>query len=220
MSRDFKDLLNQKEQAQQILERAFKLNPRQDWLAVRLSRRYHDSGDIFNAERVLKECLNDNPSSKIVHFEIGRILSESRDPNAVAHLRSSFTFGDNNYEAQFWCARELFLRKRFDEAKELFDNLHERAPSGFRRRGRIPVKQDGNVVEYEGSIIRKEEDYAFLKFSEFPENIFALRGESDSDEWNKLYRNANVKCALAFSRRGPRAVSICLSSSESPKSDY
>lgn len=218
----FKDLLNQKEQALQILERAFKLNPRQDWLAVRLSKRYCDSGDISNAERVLKECLNHNPSSKIAHFEIGRILSEYRDPNAVAHLRSSFTLGDNNYEGQFWCARELFLRKRFDEAKKLFNDLHERAPSGFRRRGggRTSVKQGGKVIEYKGSVIRKEEDYAFLKFSEFPENIFAFRGESDSEEWDKLHRNANVKCALAFSRRGPRAMSIRLSSSETDKSDH
>ena len=216
----FKDLLNQKEQALQILERAFRLNPRQDWLAGRLSQRYRDSGDLSNAERVLKECLDHNPSSKSAHFEIGRILSESRDPNAIAHLRSSFTLGDNNYEGQFWCARELFLRKRFDEAKELFDDLHERAPSGFRRNRGIPVKQGENVVEYEGFIIRKEEDYAFLKFSEFPENIFAFHRESDSEEWNKLYRNANVKCTLAFSRRGPRATSIRLSSSKSTKSDY
>lgn len=206
---NFKDLLNQKEQARQILERAFRLNPRQDWLAIRLSRRYHDSGDIVNAKRILEECLNDNPSSKIAHFEIGRILSESRDLGAVTHLRSSFTSGDNNYEAQFWYARELFLQKRFDEAKELFNNLHERAPSRFRRSGGIPVKQGGNLVEYEGSIIRKEGDYAFLKFSEFPENIFASRAESDPGEWNKLYGRANIKCALAFSRRGPRAISIC-----------
>ena len=85
----------------------------------------------------------------MAHFEIGRILSESRDPNAVTHMRSSFTSGDNNYEAQFWYARELFLQKHFDEAKEVFNNLHTRAPSRFRRVGGIPVKRDKNLVEYE-----------------------------------------------------------------------
>ena len=217
---NFKDLLNQKEQARRILEQAFNLNPRQDWLAVGLSRRYSDSGDMFNAERVLKECLNDNPSSKMAHFEIGRILSESSDPNAVTHLRSSFTSGDNNYEAQFWYARELFLQKRFDEAKGAFNNLHEHAPSRFRRVGGIPVKRDRSLVEYEGSVIRKEDGYAFLKFSEFPENIFASRDESNPEEWDKLYTNANIKCTLAFSRRGPRAISIRLSSSDSTKSGF
>ena len=214
---NFKDILNQKEQARRILERAFGLNPRQDWLAVRLSRRYRDSGDISNAERVLKECLKDNPSSKMAHFEIGRILSEALNPNAVTHLRSSFTSGDNNYEAQFWYARELFLQKRFDEAKDVFNNLDEQAPSHFRRSGGIPVKRDRNLVEYEGSMIRKEDGYAFLKFSEFPENIFASQDESDPEEWDKLYREANVKSALAFSRRGPRAISVRLLSSESSK---
>lgn len=73
------------------------------------------------------------------------------------------------------------------------------------------VKQGGILVEYEGSIIRKEDSYAFLRFSGFQEDIFASRDESDPEEWDKLYTNANIKCALAFSRRGPRAISICLS---------
>ena len=105
----------------------------------------------------------------------------------------------------------MFLQKRFDEAKEEFNNLHERAPSRFRRGGGIPVKQGGNLVEYEGPIIRKEDSYAFLRFSRFQEDIFASRDENDPEEWDKLYTNANIKCALAFSRRGPRAISICLS---------
>ena len=208
----FKDILNKKEQALRIFERAFKLNPRQDWLAVRLSQRYSGSGDLLEAKRVLEECIKANPSSKSAHFEMGRILSEAGDPNAVVSLRHGFTLGDNNYEAQFWYARELFLQKRFAEARELFNSLHERAPSRFRGKEGVPVKQGENLVEYGGYVIRREEGYAFLKFSEFPENIFAARAESDSDEWDKLYRNANIKCALAFSRRGPRAISVCLAS--------
>jgi hypothetical protein len=36
----FRELLEQTERARQALERAFGLNPRQDWLAVRLARSY------------------------------------------------------------------------------------------------------------------------------------------------------------------------------------
>jgi hypothetical protein len=42
---NFRDLLNQKKDSQRALERAFALNQRQDWLAVRLARRYEDVSD-------------------------------------------------------------------------------------------------------------------------------------------------------------------------------
>ena len=41
---DFRDLLNQAPQALNALERAFALNPRQDWLAIRLAKRYAQGG--------------------------------------------------------------------------------------------------------------------------------------------------------------------------------
>jgi hypothetical protein len=59
---------------------------------------------------------------------------------------------------------------------------------------------------------RKEEGYAFLKLPQFPKDVFASRAESNLAEWGKLYAGANAKCALAFSRRGPRGISVSLSS--------
>jgi len=50
----FREHLDQTEMA---LERAFNLNPRQDWLAVRLARKYQASGDLQNSRRVLDACL-------------------------------------------------------------------------------------------------------------------------------------------------------------------
>jgi Flp pilus assembly protein TadD len=101
------------------------LNPRQDWLAVRLARKYQASGDWENSTRVLDACLRENPSSKLAHLEIGRVLLASGDSGrAIEHLRRGFTQGDNNYEAQFWFARELFLQGHFPEAEKLFSTLN------------------------------------------------------------------------------------------------
>ena len=205
----FRECLDQSGQALQALERAFHLNPRQDWLAARLARKYQASGDLEKSKDVLETCLRDNPSSKLAHLQLGRILIILGDSNgALEHLRRSFTKGDNNYEAQFWFARELFLQNHFDEAEKLFEALNDRAPGSFRIQAAATVERNADSVLYDCRVERKEEGYAFLKLPQFPKNVFASRADSDPLEWDKLHSTARVKCALAFNRRGPRAMDV------------
>lgn len=206
-----RDLLEQSDKALRILERAFNLNPRQDWLAVRLARRYEQQRDWGNATRVLERCLKDNPSSKSVHLEYALVLMESAG-NEVAildHLKKSNTAGDNHFEAQFWYARELFLRGYVPESKRMFDSLHANAPGSFRTRGAAPSKDGaGNLALFRGLVERIEEGYAFIRSAEFPDGIFAARSDAEPDTWPKLVRNTEVEYHLQFSRRGPRATDI------------
>jgi hypothetical protein len=65
---------------------------------------------------------------------------------------------------------------------------------------------------YDCRVERKEEGYAFLRLPQFPKDVFTSRAESILAEWDKLYTGANAKCALAFNRRGPRGISVSLSS--------
>jgi cold shock CspA family protein len=138
------------------------------------------------------------------------LIASSKNREALDHLRRSFTHGDNHYEAQFWFARELFLLGYFEEAEKVFLDLNDRAPGRFRTRASAAVERDGVLVAYDCRVGRKEEGYAFVKLPQFPKDIFASRAESNFADWDKLYTGANVKCVLAFSRRGPRAVSVCL----------
>ena len=205
----FREFLDQTAQARQALERAFNLNPRQDWLAVRLARMYQASKDIMNSKRVLKACLQDNPSSKLAHLEMGRILiAAGENDAAIDHLRRSFTIGDNNFEGQFWYARESFLQGQDDEAGELFAALNDKALGRFRTQAGAVAERGGIPIMYDCRVERKEEGYAFLKLYAFP----ASRADSDPREWDKLYARAEAKCSLAFNRRGTRAISITLAS--------
>ena len=205
----FREHLNQTARAQHALERAFKLNPRQDWLAVRLARKHLAAGDLAARKDVLETCLRDNPSSKLVHLELGHTFISSGDGiAAIEHLKRSFTEGDNHYEAQFWYARELFLQGRFVDSEKVFSALNDRALGRFRTQASALVKRDGVPTIYDCRVERKEEGYAFLKFAQFPSNIFASRSESELAEWDKLRRGEEVKCTLAFNRRGARATSI------------
>ena len=209
----FRDQLNQTSRAHEALERAFNLNPRQDWLAARLARRYVGMRDTENGRRVLETCLRDNPGSKIVHLEMGKILVTAGDLGAaLEHFRRSFTEGDNYFEGQFWCARELFLQGHFDESKRLFSAINTRAPGRYRTQGGAFVEREGTMVLYDGLVQRKEEGYAFIQLVQFAQDVFASRAESEAMEWDALHSGARVKCGLAFSRRGGRAVRVRLSS--------
>ncbi len=207
----FRDQLNQTSRAQQALERAFYLNPRQDWLARRLARRYADSGNISRSIEILEACLQDNPGSKIVHLEIGRIASVRKESEkALQHLKRGFTVGDDNFEGRFWCARELFLQGHQEEAQKLFADIHSRAPVRYRTGGGARVEENGIGMSYKGRVKRWEEGYAFIFLEDFAQDVFASRAESEAANWDGLHANARVECELAFSRRGGRAVSVCL----------
>ena len=207
----FRVFLNQTDKARRALERAFNLNPRQDWLAVRLSRMYHESGDIQKSKEVLNTCLQDNPTSKDAHLQLGRVLAANGDGvRAVEHLKRSFIPGDHNFDAQFWCARELFLQGEYDEATRLFADIGDRAQGRFRTRATGKVKKNGEPVVYNCLVQRFEDSYAFLGLPHFPMDIFASRADSDASEWDKLDKRVRAKCNLAFTRRGPRALSIRL----------
>jgi predicted Zn-dependent protease len=130
------DLLNKAPKALATLERAFKLNPRQDWLAIRLAKRYETEDNRPKAIDVMQRCLRENPSSRSAHLQLAHILrkGDGDQKNILGHLRQSFSAGDNNFEGQFWYARELFIENNLADANALFDSLNERAPGRFRTR--------------------------------------------------------------------------------------
>ncbi len=206
-----RDVLDQAPKALAALENAFKLNPRQDWLAIRLAKRYLDLDQPTKAREVMEMCLKQNPDSKPAHLQLAQILRRAGASagTIIDHLRRSFTPGDSNFEGQFWYARELFLRNRLSDAHTVFESLNERAPGRFRSDAAAEVvDRNGQFVTYEGTIARKEEGYGFVRPLDFAVDLFASRGESARHEWNQIAKGGRVSFYLAFNRRGPRAVKL------------
>lgn len=116
----FRELINQQPRAISALESAFEKNPRQEWIGLRLASRYIDVGEISSAIAVLRKVITEVPAAKRAHYSLARILSEfgdEKDRNFVLqHLRSSFSDGDTNYDAQFWYARELYIVGQYEAA--------------------------------------------------------------------------------------------------------
>lgn len=210
----FREALNQGREAEKALEKAFRLNPRQDWLAVRLARKYRDGDDVPKALKTLDLCLGENPSSKAAHFEYARILQSvrSNDQAIIDHLRRAFSEGDNNYEAQYWYARELFIQGHFPESAKAFAAINDRSPGRFRTGSAAPVAQAGvGPTVFSGKVDRLEEGYAFVRSPAYPAPLFASRADSDASGWSLLRNGTGVAFNVAFNRRGPRATNILIS---------
>ena len=58
------------------------------------------------AKAVLVRCLEQNPTNREAHVQLGRLLSEEDvvgQKDAIRHhFRRGFAPGDANYDAQFW----------------------------------------------------------------------------------------------------------------------
>jgi len=55
------------------------------------------------------------------------------------HLRSAFSEGDGNLEAQFWYARQLYVNDKIAEASQRFEKLsEERVDPDFRQLVQAP----------------------------------------------------------------------------------
>ena len=59
-----------------------------------------------------------------------------------------------------------------------------------------------------GALTRKEEGYAFVKFPQFTDAIFASKAESLAEDWDELKYGQHVRCHVSFTRRGPRATNL------------
>jgi hypothetical protein len=117
-------------------------------------------------------------------------------------LRKSFVKNDKRYEAQFWYARTLYLLGE-DEFSEFFDYLKgvpldirkKREPLGLVTENRIPKI-------FEGTIIKLERSYGFLKQDFSGESIYFYRSNDNCD----IRFNSRVKFNKAFNYSGPIAI--------------
>jgi tetratricopeptide (TPR) repeat protein len=206
----FRDLINRHDRAEHALREAFKTNPRQDWLAVRLSRRLVTQDDIEGAKGVLSECLSHNPTSRIAHLEMAKLLMRSGQAAkglVLDHLKHSFTEGDSNFDAQFWYAREMFLQHEYDQAAKMFASLRSapiRTGSKLFVRGMI-VAQDGHALRWRGLIVKKEDTYFLVRTDSFRPLIFGHVNDN-SDDWEKIDRDCTVEFEIGFCMEGARAT--------------
>ena len=129
----FCSLLKRKPQQVAALRRAFALDKRNAYVALRLARVCADAGEVDEAIKVLRECLDANPLEKDVSFRLAMILRDGAPGTSteIRHLlRNAFTASDSCYEAQFWFAVYEFIDGDKNIAKEIFRALADAPVEG------------------------------------------------------------------------------------------
>jgi tetratricopeptide (TPR) repeat protein len=209
---DYRKLVHENTQAETALRKAFNANPRHEWIAIRLARTLDLAGKADEAKQVIIRCLQENPSSKRVHYELAMLyMKQGGDRALIAdHLRRSFTSGDQNYDAQFWYAREQFLAGNTADAKTIFNALRSaNIPLQLRNEVRGTVTDEtGRSRVYVGNVANIEDAYMFVRCPDFAADIFVHRTRAPDEDWSRFSRGSRVAFTLGFTMRGATASTI------------
>lgn len=211
---DYRTLLDQNNRAFQSLQKAFERNPRSEWVAKRLSQNLLEAGKEEEAKTVLLRCVADNPGSKPANYALARLYMRTGNDEERKQipqlLRRSFSEGDSNFDAQFWYAREQFLRGELGQSIELFDKLkHAPVSPTSRTRVRGLVRNvEGSVRRFQGVVSKKEEAYLFVTCEGFPRDVYCNVRQANDEDWEKLQMGSEVQLEIGFNMLGPVAAAV------------
>ena len=197
--------------ALESLEKAFRVNKRSPYIALRLADTYYELKRLEDAKRVLKKCLQGNQGAKNVHFRLAVYLIKSggSEPDIEYHLRRSFTKGDSRYEPQFWYARHVYTHGKETEARDIFKSLAAApADKSLKKKPRGIINKDGENVRFRGSIVSVFASYAFIEVDNFVDDIFVHRRYPHITDPVTLASGTRVSFNLAFTYKGPVAVNL------------
>ena len=127
---------------------------------------------------------------------------------ALQHFRSAFVDGDNNYEAQYWYARELFLAGDHKDSVKRFGQLSKVNLSASARnkvRG-IVFGADGRPARFTGAVTKREATYLFVSSDSHGIDVFAHEAEANPAAWGDIHYRDKITFELGFSLRGPVAI--------------
>ena len=210
----FRELLQDDQRAYEALQRAFEKNPRSEWLAIRISKRFSDSSMHDKAKSVLLRCVRENPGSRAVQFALAQhyIFHGTSDERVdiLQLLRRSFVDDDSHFDAQYWYARELVIRDRVGEANRLFAKLRHAPLSPYiRNRIRGVIRdENGGYRRFEATVRKKEESYVFARPSGFPVDVYCHRSQASDELWSHLSVGSAIEMAIGFSMRGPAGMDL------------
>jgi tetratricopeptide (TPR) repeat protein len=207
--------LSEAVRAETAFERAFQANQRSTLIAKRLARIKRSKGAYADARQVLQKCLEFNPGAKDLHYDLAMSILESA-PDAdqseadliLYHLKRSYSQGDKNLQAQFWCARQLCISGRFDEARPMFKNLSDaQVPFKIKKEVRGVLQQsDGTPCELIGKVTVLRDAHGFVQCDAMNLSAFFSTNAFECAECLDL--GCVVRFELGFDLRGPVATKM------------
>ena len=201
------ELLKDSERAIFAMRSAFKTNPRNGVIAVRLAKSLEAVGDPSGARAILKTGLDNTPGNKKLHYALAKFMMR-HEPQAVDqiehHLQRSFTNGDANYDAQLLYARHLYAKGDIAGAKGRFRSLAV-AKVGPDIRDQMRYSLDG---WFSGRVVRLEATYCFVARDGLADWVFTHRSKVNAALWTTLRVGSRVRFHIAFTMKGSAAADL------------
>jgi tetratricopeptide (TPR) repeat protein len=205
-------LLSDSDRVIRTLAKSFAVNPRNTFVALRLSRCHQERGDMREAREVLKQALNANSNRKELHYAYAKALMKDPDvpPEELEyHFKRAYTPGDRNYDAQLLHARQLYIGGSIEEAKALFETLGTaRVPSNLKLQPRYPLN-----TTCHGEVRRVEASYCWIKRDGTQDWIYCHQESIDISIWRNLLPGTRVTFTIAFNMRGSVAINVAIGES-------
>ena len=202
-------LLSDSGRAIAAMRSAFKTNPRNGVIAVRLAKSLEASGDRAGARVTLETGLESSPGDKKLHYALAKFImrhTPERRDEIEYHLQRAFAEGDKNYDAQLLYARQLYVKGDVSGAKARFRSLGAaRVGPDVRGKVRYPIDSWFN-----GRVERLEATYCFVARDGMGDWVFAHRAAMKKAVWKEMLLGRRVRFRVAFTMKGPAAVDLDL----------
>lgn len=205
-------LIGENPRAARLIEIAFYKNPDSTYTAISLAKLKEKNDDFNGAFKVLSDSLDRNPASKQLHLNIAKLCIHYNEKEYIkfidSHLRSAFSDGDSNYEAQYWYARQNYLYGDRNKAKKihLFMRSANISPKSKNIKRGTVCNSDGTPVKYCGTVVSKSDNFCFVTCTEIGENVYIYYSDFDNVEWDLVTYDRRITYQLSFSLRSPVGV--------------
>ena len=204
--------LGETAKAASALGDALRARPKNTGVYIRLARIQKRAVSIEACIETLRQGLEGFPNDKGLHLEIALAMIEVEGvpgEEIEYHLKSSYSAGDNNYDARFYHAEYLFWLGKPSESQALFDEIDQSAPDAFRTRE--PREDDpitARIGECTGTVATRRERFFFVRSGNLPKAAFAHYSSLEGATYDQLSVGRTVVFNIRFNRRGPVAINV------------
>lgn len=199
--------LNESATAKETLEKAFRKNPRRQFVSKNLIEMARRNGENEVAFDYARKVLDAKPEDPTANYHYGKLAVEFNMldlDRQEYHFAKSYLDGDANYDARLLHARTLFLLKRFDASRKIFRQLASlKIPFARKISVNYPVStiRDGRIVDIEAT-------HAWLEDFETGKRIYCHQSRFQDGVWDVIQSHEPVTFTLAFSFMGPCAIEV------------
>ena len=215
---DYSRILENRPNTIEKLGNALLKNSDNIYILQRYAKYYIDKGDFERARKAMHIFLRNNINNKDINFLMAKsYIKEDEKKNIdtiISYIKKSYSANDSSYLNKFEHARFEFIYKDEKKASLIFEELiNTSMPAAIKNKERGDILDvNGRPILYKGHVVTINQEYGFIKCSNFAENIYVSKSAiSNEEDWELLNKNDPVTVTLCFTFRGPRVKKIGIS---------